>query len=72
MKDAINPNHYNKGGVECIDALKSSMTREAFLGHLKATIIAYLWRYEDKNGLEDVKKAQWYLDRLIRTLENEK
>lgn len=72
MKDAINPNHYNKGGVECIDAIKSSMTREAFLGHLKATAIAYLWRYESKNGLEDVKKAQWYLDRLIRILENEK
>lgn len=64
-----NPNHYHRGGIECIDALEASMTKEQFLGHLKATAISYLWRYDLKNGLEDVKKARWYIDRLIRRLE---
>lgn len=71
ISDPINPTHYNKGGIECIDALKSSMTREAFLGHLKATAIAYLWRYEDKGGLEDIKKTKWYVEKLIETLEEQ-
>jgi biotin synthase-related radical SAM superfamily protein len=68
MTDAINPQHYQKGGVECIDAIEASMTEEAFKGFLKGNCIKYLYRYEDKNGVEDLNKAQWYLSRLIKML----
>ena len=68
MNDPINPNHYKDGAVECIEALEACSSYEGFCAHLKLTTIAYLWRYEKKNGLEDLKKAQWYLDRLISTI----
>ena len=65
--DPVNrPAHYASGGVECIEAIKASMSREAFLGYLKGNVQKYLWRYEKKaNPVEDLKKARWYLDRLI-------
>lgn len=69
MTDAINPAHYQKGGIECIEAIEASMTEEAFKGFLKGNCIKYLYRYENKNGAEDLKKAQWYLLRLIGMLE---
>jgi len=72
MTDAINPKHYQKGGIECIEAIEASMTEEAFKGFLKGNCIKYLYRYEDKNGVEDLKKAQWYLLRLIGILEDKK
>ena len=59
------PAHYASGGVECIEAIKASMSREAFLGYLKGNVQKYMWRYEKKeNPPEDLKKARWYLDRL--------
>lgn len=69
MDDPINPSHYKDGSIECIEALEACVTDEGFCAHLKLTAIAYLWRYEKKGGLEDVKKARWYIDRLIGTLE---
>lgn len=67
--DKINPNHY-KGEIECIDAIKSSMTREAFNGYLKGNVLKYMWRYEKKNKIEDLQKAQWYLNKLIDVTKN--
>lgn len=67
MADAINPSHY-QSEIECIDAIKASMTKEQFKGYLKGNVQKYVWRYEQKNGVEDLKKAQWYLDRLIKEL----
>ena len=69
--NAINPAHYQKGGVECIDAIEASMSKEAFKGFLKGNCIKYIYRYENKNGVEDLKKAEWYLFRLIALRENE-
>lgn len=60
-----NPSHYNKGGIECIDAIQSSMTKEAFCGYLKGNIQKYVFRYENKGGIESLQKAQWYLNKLI-------
>lgn len=61
-----NPRHYTQGDIECIDAIKSSMSKEAFKGFLKGNAIKYLWRYEKKeNPIEDLKKCQWYLNKLI-------
>jgi hypothetical protein len=60
------PKHYNSGGIEAITAIEASMDQEAYEGYLKGNIMKYLWRYEKKEKpIEDLKKAQWYLDRLI-------
>ena len=67
-----NPRHYNKDGIECIDGIKASMSDQEFVGYLKANVIKYLWRYDYKGKpLEDLKKAQWYLDKLINIIHNE-
>ena len=65
--DPVNhPNHYASSGIECIEAIKASMTEEAFRGYLKGNVQKYLWRYEKKVApAEDLKKASWYLTRLI-------
>lgn len=64
--DPVNqPAHYTQGGVECIEAIKAAMTAEAFAGYLRGNAVKYLWRYEHKGGVESLKKARWYLDRLI-------
>ena len=69
--NAINHAHYQKGGVECIEAIEASMSKEAFKGFLKGNCIKYIYRYENKNGAEDLKKAEWYLLRLIALREDE-
>lgn len=71
-KDNVNhPSHYTQGKVECIDALESATIGKSGIEAVcVANVIKYLWRYEEKNGLEDVKKAKFYLNRLLTTLEN--
>ena len=68
MADNVNsPKHYNQSGIECIDAIRAA-TDDGLGGfeyYLQGNIIKYLWRYRYKNGLEDLKKAQWYLNLLI-------
>ncbi len=61
-----NPTHYNQAGVECIEAIAAA-TDDGFEYYLQGNIIKYLWRYRYKNGVEDLKKAQWYLNKLIET-----
>ena len=74
MTDNVNhPSHYTQGGVECIDAITAATVNKTGIEAVcTANIIKYLWRYEAKNGLEDVKKAQWYLNRLIAEMEGPK
>jgi hypothetical protein len=68
-KDNINPDHYKSGKIECIDALEAATVNKTGIEAVcTANVIKYLWRYENKNGLEDVKKAQWYINRLIEVL----
>ena len=68
--DNVNcPSHYNQGAVECIDAIKASLTQEGFRAYLKASSMKYLWRYEHKGKpLEDLRKAKWFLERLTDEL----
>ena len=72
LKDNINPKHYKRGAIECIDAIQASLSKEQFKGYLKASAIKYLWRYEQKNKgnqdkiVEDLQKADWFLQRLIK------
>ncbi|EIX3645000.1 DUF3310 domain-containing protein [Salmonella enterica subsp. enterica serovar Montevideo] len=72
-KDNVNhPDHYTQGGVECIDAITAATANKTGIEAVcVANVIKYLWRYELKNGEEDVKKAQWYLNRLVAELENQ-
>lgn len=64
--DNINPNHYKTGGIETIEVIKSKLTDEMFEGYLVGNILKYVSRYRDKNGIEDLQKADWYLTRLIK------
>jgi len=65
MADNVNqPPHYNQAGIECIDAIQAA-TGEGFEFYLQGNILKYMWRYRYKNKTEDLKKAQWYLNKLI-------
>lgn len=70
MNENVNhPAHYNQAGIECIDALKAATVgKPPFEAVCVANVIKYLWRYEEKNGIEDVEKAMWYIDRLHKEL----
>ena len=63
--DPVNPSHYKQGPIECIEAIKAALG-DGFISYLCGNIIKYLWRWPKKNGVEDLKKARWYLDRLIK------
>lgn len=72
MTDMVNhPSHYKtEGEIECIDTIRASMTSEAYRGFLKGNVQKYVFRYEKKvSPAEDLKKARWYLDRLIAEVE---
>lgn len=68
--DEVNhPEHYNTGKVECIEAIRASMSAEEFKGYLKGNTLKYLWRYSYKGKpKQDLEKAQWYLSKLIGEL----
>lgn len=71
--DPVNhPSHYTSGDVECIDAIRASMSHEAYCGYLKGNIMKYLWRYGQKGKpVEDLEKAHWYLVHLMEEVKNE-
>lgn len=65
--DTVNaPKHYQGDKMECIDAMQAMLSHDEFRGFLRGNIFKYMWRYKDKNGIEDLRKANWYLDRLIK------
>ena len=66
LVDNINhPSHYNDGGLECIEAIEAQLTPEEYRGYLKGNVAKYVWREKHKGGIESLKKAQWYLDKLV-------
>jgi hypothetical protein len=69
MNDMINsPTHYKTSEIECIDAIEAMLVDD-FPAYLQGNITKYLWRFKHKNGVEDLKKAQWYLNKLISQYE---
>jgi hypothetical protein len=67
--DMVNsPPHYNQAGIECIAAIAAA-TNDGYQYYLQGNVIKYIWRYRYKNGVEDLHKAQWYLQELITCLE---
>ena len=64
--DAVqHPAHYTHGGIECIEAIRASMTADGFCDYCKGNILKYIWRWRDKGGVEDLRKASVYLNWLI-------
>ena len=71
IQDMVNsPPHYNKSGIECIEAIKA-MTGDGFQFYLQGNIMKYLWRNWYKNGVEHLKKAKRYLSELIDNVEED-
>lgn len=73
MVDNVNhPAHYTSGNIECIDALAAATSGLVGIEAVcTANAVKYLWRWKYKNGAEDLKKAQWYINRLLKEIERE-
>lgn len=70
--DNVNhPNHYCQGGIECIKAIEASMPADGFQDYCKGNVLKYIWRWRDKAGVEDLKKARVYLNWMIESAEKE-
>lgn len=59
------PDHYTTGGIETISFIEAKLTDEEMAGYLIGNVIKYVSRWRHKGGAEDLKKARWYLGRLI-------
>ena len=71
MADKVNhPEHYNQGTIECIDAIEAMLSHEEFVGYLRGNSLKYRWRFRYKNGIEDLRKAEWYEKKLLKVLED--
>ncbi len=68
--DKINPDYYKNKTIETIEVIRNELTSDEFRGYLKGQIFKYLARHRLKNGIEDLKKAQWYMNYLVE-FENE-
>lgn len=72
VEDIVNhPSHYTQGGIECIDAMKSAFGGEAVENFCLCNAFKYVWRNRDKNGVEDIDKAIWYLNKLKELATND-
>ena len=65
--DSVNsPEHYNTGGLECIDAIRGMLTHDEYIGYLRGNALKYMWRFRYKDKpIEDLRKARWYEERLM-------
>lgn len=59
------PQHYNHGAFECIDVMVENFGKEAVQHFCLLNAFKYVWRSDYKNGVTDVKKAMWYLDKYL-------
>ena len=66
MKDNVNhPDHYKNNGIECIDIIIFILGKAGAKFFCLGNVVKYIFRYPKKNGIEDLKKARWYLNKLI-------
>lgn len=71
-EDVVNhPSHYETGKFECIEVMEEALGKEAVKNFCICNAFKYLYRHKNKNGLEDIKKAKWYLDLYIKLSEGE-
>lgn len=65
-QDAVNhPSHYNQGKYECFDVMVETFGKEETKNFCLLNAFKYIWRANEKNGSEDVKKAIWYLEKMM-------
>lgn len=64
MSDNINPAHYSRQPITPLEYIVANK-----MGFIEGNIIKYVSRYKGKNGVEDLKKAQWYINKLILLME---
>lgn len=65
MENVNHPEHYNSEYYECIDVMLDVYGRDAIMKFCIVNAFKYIWRAEKKNGIEDVRKAIWYLNKYI-------
>lgn len=71
MNDVVNnPSHYCSAKYECIDIMLETQGIDAVLNFCLCNAFKYLYRHKKKNGIEDIKKCKWYLDKYIELFEN--
>ncbi len=71
MIDVVNhPSHYETGKFECIDVMLETQGKEAVMDFCLCNAFKYLYRHKRKNGVEDIKKAKWYINKYIQLAEN--
>lgn len=64
MDNVNHPDHYEKFcSLECIEVMEIAFGTEAVIDFCKCNAFKYLWRYQNKNGVEDLEKAMWYCDK---------
>jgi hypothetical protein len=69
MSNVNHPDHYNQGGIECIDAIESAVQNlSGYEGYLIGNAIKYLWRHKQKGGVESLEKAIWHIEKQIEYL----
>ena len=68
VHDPVNhPSHYTRGAVEAIDAIRSALGDPGFTDYCIGNCIKYAFRWQNKGGVEDLRKAAWYLNEAIKT-----
>jgi len=71
MKDKINPDHYQRDGMECIDAIKAAVQNlTGAEAYCTGSAIKYLWRWKEKGGKDDLEKAKWFVNDMIGEIED--
>lgn len=63
----LHPPHYLQGAIECIDAIEAALGEEGFRSFCVGNILRYSWRYKHKNGVEDLRKANFYMNKLLNS-----
>ena len=70
MKDKINPQHYQRDGLECIDAIEAAVQNlSGAEAYATGSAIKYLWRWKEKGGKDDLNKAKWFIQDMIDDIE---
>ena len=71
METVNHPKHYTECSIECIDAMYIAYGWVAVFDFCKCNAFKYLWRFKNKNGLEDLKKSRWYVNKAMSLVSNE-
>ena len=72
MSDNVNhPEHYNNDRIEAIEGIRAALSDDELRGFIKGNALKYLWREQHKGGIEDIKKAKWYLSYYLEVAQNE-